>query len=156
MATLTTTITEEITLNGSDRGSTNTLSVGSVTQIFNRIVSCPSGQDTTIANFQAAVNTSDGALKIADAKYMRVTNLSSDDVAMSLQVSLAENGTADSSASVLLGAGTSFILGGVDAGIAVSDANADIIVAGSLKDLESIIIDGHGSNAVNIEVFVAS
>jgi len=58
MATLTSTITENITLNGADRGSTNTLSVASVTQVFHRIVTCPTGQDTTVATFASTADDS--------------------------------------------------------------------------------------------------
>ena len=57
------------------------------------------------------------------------------------------------SASILLEAGKSFVLGTVHDGIAVSDANATIVTA--LTDLESILMNP-GSNAINIEVFVAS
>ena len=75
MATLNVTITEELTLNGADRGSTNTLSVASVTQVYHRIVTCPAGSDSTIATFQTLTSTSDNAVDLEDAKYVRVTNL---------------------------------------------------------------------------------
>ena len=75
MATLNVTITEELTLNGADRGSVNTLSVASVTQVYHRIVTCPAGSDSTIATFQTATSTSDNAVDLEDAKYVRVTNL---------------------------------------------------------------------------------
>ena len=68
MATLNVTITEELTLNGSDRGSINTLSVASVTQVYHRIVTCPSSVDTTVATFQTATSTSDNAIDLEDAK----------------------------------------------------------------------------------------
>ena len=87
MANLVTTITESITLNGKERGSTNSLTIGSVTEIFHRIVTCPSGQDTTVATFQAATNTSDGALDLDNVKYIRLTNLDdSNPINLSLQV----------------------------------------------------------------------
>ena len=102
MATLNVTITEELTLNGADRGSTNTLSVASVTQVYHRIVTCPA---------------------------------------------------ADASATLLLDAGRSFIMGATHDGIAVDDDDAAIVT--SLTDLESILIDP-GSNAVSVEIFIAS
>ena len=154
MATLNVTITEELTLNGADRGSTNTLSVASVTQVYHRIVTCPASSDTTIATFQTATSTSDNAVDLEDAKYLRVTNLDdSIPVNLSLQVSVDEDGTADASATLLLDAGRSYIMGATHDGIVVSDANADIVTA--LTDLESILIDP-GSNAVSVEVFIAS
>ena len=154
MATLNVTITEELTLNGADRGSTNSLSVASVTQVYHRIVTCPASSDTTVATFQTATSTSDNAIDLEDAKYIRVTNLdSSNPVNVSLQVAGGEDGSANMSTTLLLAAGRSFIMGAVHDGIALSDANATIVT--SLTDLESILIDP-GSNAVSMEVFIAS
>ena len=52
MATLSTTITESVTLNGAERGSEITLDIAGVTEVMHRIVKCPADQDTTIAVFQ--------------------------------------------------------------------------------------------------------
>tara|TARA_E500000305_G_scaffold45356_1_gene35280 strand:+ start:593 stop:1060 length:468 start_codon:yes stop_codon:yes gene_type:complete len=155
MATLTSTITESISLNGADRGSTNTLTVGSVTQVFHRIVTCKTGVDTTVAVFKESVDDADGALDKEDVKYIRVTNLdTTNPVNLSLQVDAGEDdSTADESATILLAAGRSFIMGVPSNGVAVSDANATLIDA--LHDLESILIDPL-SNAVTVEVFIAS
>tara|TARA_R100001086_G_scaffold225903_1_gene144379 strand:+ start:382 stop:846 length:465 start_codon:yes stop_codon:yes gene_type:complete len=154
MATLNVTITEELTLNGADRGSTNSLSVASVTQVYHRIVTCPASSDTTVATFQTATSTSDNAIDLEDAKYVRVTNLDgSNPVNVSLQVAGGEDGSANMSTTLLLAAGRSFIMGAVHDGIALSDANENIVT--SLTDLESILIDP-GSNAVSMEVFIAS
>lgn len=156
MATLTTTIREELTLNGIERGSTNTLSITGVNEVMQRMVSCPANQDTTIANFQAAVNTSDGALEIGSVKYIRVTNLdTSNEVVLSLQISAAENGTADASTSMLLAAGRSFIMGTPHDGIATDDDGTTVITDSNLTDLESLIVDPK-TNAVVVEVFIAS
>jgi hypothetical protein len=154
MATLNVTITEELTLNGADRGSTNTLAVASVTQVYHRIVTCPAGSDSTIATFQTLTSTSDNAVDLEDVKYLRLTNLdASNPVNLSLQVSVDEDGTADASVTILLAAGRSYVMGAVHDGIVVDD-DADGIVT-ALTDLESILIDP-GSNAVTIEVFIAS
>jgi len=107
-----------------------------------------------VAVFQAGTNTQDGALDLQDVKYLRVTNLdASNSVNLSLQISTAENGTADSSCTVLLEAGKSFIMGAVHDGIAVDDDAATIVT--TLTDLESIIVDP-SSNDVTVEVFIAS
>ena len=157
MATLTSTITESISLNGADRGSTNTLTVASVTQVFHRIVTCPTGQDTTVATFASVADDSavSGSLDVEDVKYIRVTNLdSANPVNLSLQVDAGENDTAaDESATLLLAAGRSFVMGAPSDGVAVSDTNANLIDA--LHNLESILIDPL-SNAVTVEVFIAS
>lgn len=154
MATLTVTITEELTLNGADRGSTNTLSVASVTQVYHRIVTCPASVDTTVATFQTATSTSDNAIDLEDAKYLRITNLDgSNPINLSLQVSGGEDGSANMSATILVEAGRSFVMGAVHDGIAVDDDAATIVTA--LTDLESVLVDP-GANAVSVEVFVAS
>ena len=154
MATLNVTITEELTLNGADRGSTNTLAIASVTQVYHRIVTCPASSDTTIATFQTLTSTSDNAIDLEDAKYIRVTNLdASNPVNLSLQVSVDADGTADASATILLASGRSFIMGATHDGIVVDDDSASIVT--SLTDLESILIDPL-TNAVSVEVFIAS
>jgi len=153
MATLNVTITEELTLNGADRGSTNTLSVASVTQVFHRIVTCPASSDTTVANFQATTSTSDGALDLQDVKYIRLTNLGTQPINLSLQASSGEDGSADLSTTILVDAGRSFIMGTPHDGIAIEDDTASIVT--TLVDLESLIVDP-GSNSVTIELFIAS
>lgn len=156
MATLKLSIKEELVLNGKDRGSENVVSVTGVTQVFNRIVTCPANLETTVAMFQAAVSTSDGALDLDDVKYVRVTNLdATNEVVLSLQISNSQNGTADGSTSFLLASGRSFIMGATDEGIACDDDAATIITDTDLHDLESILVDPK-TNAVDIEVFIAS
>lgn len=155
MANLVVNISEEVTLNGKVRGSENSLDISSVTQVLHRIVTCPANQDTTVANFHAATNTSDNALAVEDAKYIRVTNLdASNAINLSLQIDPAENDSAAAeSATILVAGGRSFIMGVPSDGIAVSDANADIVT--TLHNLESILVDP-GSNAISVEVFIAS
>jgi hypothetical protein len=153
MADLTVTLTEAVSLNGGSRGSTNTLTITGVDDVYHRIVTCPASSDTTVATFQAASSTSDSALDLQETKYIRVTNMDgSNSVNLSLQISNDEDGAADYSGTILLESGRSFIMGTPHDGIQVSDANANIIT--TLVDLESIIIDP-GSNAVQVEVFIA-
>ena len=162
MATLTSTITESISLNGADRGSTNTLTVASVTQVFHRIVTCPTGQDTTVATFASTADDSTGdvgslagSLDVEDVKYIRVTNLDdTNPVNLSLQIDAGEDDSAaDESASIRIDAGRSFVMGSPSDGVAVSDTDATLI--DTLHNLESILIDPL-SNAVTVEVFIVS
>lgn len=153
MAVLTVTIKEQVVLNGTDRGTENVSTIGSVTEVLNRIVTCPANVDTTLATFRSSVDAADGALDLDNVKYVRVTNLdTSNSVTLSLQVSLAENGTADASTSVLLEAGKSFMLGAVHDGITTDDDGASTLKA--LNDLESLLVFP-GTNAVKLEVFIA-
>ena len=154
MATLTATITEALTLNGKDRGSTNTLTLTGINDVYHRIVTCPADSDTTIASFRNAVSGVRSFVDIENAKYIRVTNLdSTNSVNLSLQVSVNENGTADASATILLEAGKSFIMGTPHDGIVVDDDAASIVTG--LTDLESLLVDP-SANSVQVEVFIAT
>jgi hypothetical protein len=155
MATLQVKITESVNLNGKDRGSENTLEITSVTEVFHRIVTCPAGVDTTVATFRSDTSVADGALDVEDVKYIRVTNLdASNPINLSLQIDAGEDDSAaDESATVLVAAGRSFIMGTPSDGIAVDDTNATIVTA--LHNLESLLVDP-GVNAISVEVFIAS
>ena len=162
MGVLTVSIKEELTLNGTQQGCTNTLSIASITQSFKRLVTLPadgggSATQTTIANFRTAVTTADGALDDDDVKYVRITNLeSTNSVTLSLQ--LAANGGADAStqATILLEAGKSFMLGKAVGVAAVDDDAATATAIGSLVDLESIIAINDENATAQLEVFIAS
>ena len=161
MANLKVTIREELTLNGYDQGSKNTLTISDVDEVFKRIVTCPANNETTIARFRSSVGnasgtaTFDSALDVQDVKYIRITNLdSSNSLTLSLQVEVGEDDSgADTSASVLVEAGKSFVMGSPHDGISLSDTNANLVT--DLVDLDSLVVQP-GSNSVNVEVYVAS
>ena len=73
--TLTVTLTENITLNGYDQGSKNTLTIESVNEVFKRLVTCTASQTTTVLTFNAAVHGAAGAVDLQDCKYIRITNM---------------------------------------------------------------------------------
>ena len=154
-STLKVTIQEDIKLNGAQQGGVNTLNIGSVNEIYKRIVTCPADVDTTLAVFKSTTAVADAALDIQDVKYIRVTNLDdSNSVNLSLQVDVAEdNSGADESATLLLEAGKSFMMGSPHDAINVNDTDATVLT--SLVDLESILIDP-SANAVDVEIFIAS
>ena len=161
MADLIVTIREELTLNGDSHGAKNTLTISDIDEVFRRIVTCPANNETTIARFRSSVGnasgtaTFDSALDVQDVKYVRVTNLdSSNSLTLSLQVEVGEDDSgADTSASILVEAGKSFILGSPHDGINLSDTNANLVT--DLVDLDSLEVQP-GSNAVNVEVYIAS
>jgi len=154
-STLTVTLTESISLNGQSFGGTRSYSIASINEIYKRILTIPADADTTVVSFKSATSTSDVALDIQDAKYLRISNLdNSNTINLSLQIDAGEDDSAaDESATVALAPGQSFIMGSPHDSIAVSDANATIVT--DLHDLESVLIDS-SSNAVDVEVFVAS
>ena len=161
MADLIVTIREELTLNGDSHGAKNTLTISDIDEVFRRIVTCPANNETTIARFRSSVGnvsgtaTYDSALDVQDVKYVRVTNLdSSNSLKLSLQIEVGEDDSgADTSASILVEAGKSFILGSPHDGINLSDTNANLVT--DLVDLDSLVVQP-GSNAVNVEVYIAS
>ena len=161
MADLKVIIREELTLNGYDQGAKNTLIISDIDEVFKRIVTCPADNETTIARFRSSVGnasgtaTFDSALDVQDVKYVRVTNLDgSNSLTLSLQVEVGEDDSgADTSASVLVEAGKSFVMGSPHDGISLSDANANLVT--DLVDLDSLVVQP-GSNSVNVEVYVAS
>ena len=161
MADLKVTIREELELNGYDQGAKNTLIISDIDEVFKRIVTCPADNETTIARFRSSVGnasgtaTFDSALDVQDVKYVRVTNLDdSNSLTLSLQVEVGEDDSgADTSASVLVEAGKSFVMGSPHDGISLSDANANLVT--DLVDLDSLVVQP-GSNSVNVEVYVAS
>ena len=154
-STLTVKITETISLNGKDQGGTNTFTIGSVKDVFKRIVTIASGDDATVLVFKSTTAIADGSLDKDNVKYIRITNLDdTNSVNISLQLDSGEdNSAADLSVTHLLEAGRSFIMGTPDEAAHADDDSATIITA--LTDLESIIVDT-GSNAGTVEVFTAS
>ena len=106
MATLSVTHTESITLNGQEFGGTNSFSVTGINDVYKRIVTCPSGSDTTIAIFDSTEAIADGSIDIQEAKYVRVTNLdSTNSVNLSIQLDSDEDDSAaNESATCLLAA----------------------------------------------------
>ena len=153
MANLTVTLTESVTLNGSVRGSTNQLTITGIEQVMERIVTVPNNSVTTILLVNNTVSSSDNAIDIDDTKYIRITNLdSTNSVTLSLQIDAGENDSAaDETASILLEAGKTFMMGTPHDSIAVNDSTTAVTAT---HDLESIMVDS-GSNAVKLELFVA-
>ena len=152
MANLTVTLTESVTLNGSVRGSTNQLTITGIEHVMERIVTIPASADTTVLLTKDTVASSDSAVDIQKTKYIRITNLdSTNSVTLSLQVDINENDSAaDESASILLEAGKTFMLGTPHDSVAIGGS----AIVTALHDLESILVDS-GSNAVKLELFVA-
>ena len=157
-ATLRVNITEDIILNGKNQGGTNILSIASVNEIYKRIVTCPANVDTTIFRSGVTVDVTDSSMDVQDVKYIRLTNLDdSNSVNINLQIDITESGSGASAvnetATILLEAGHSFIMGTSHDSIAVYATDGSVQT--TLHDLESILVDP-GSNAVDVEIFAAS
>ena len=148
MADLTVTINESVTINGALRGSSNVLTINSITDTFERVVTCPHSNTTTIATFNSNVYGSAGALDLENCKYIRVTNLSDTEV-MDLAV-VREN----TNYQVVMTAGTTHLLCQADtAAIAEADTKPNFP---TLEDITSIQVRPRSTNDVDVEIFVAS
>ena len=158
MADLTVTHTESVTLNGHQFGGTNSFTVSGINNIYKRIVTCPANVDTTILRTGVTVDVTDSSMDVQNVKYIRVTNLDdSNPVNVNLQIDVTESGSgasaANETATILLEAGQSIVLGTPHDSIAAYDADASVQT--TLHDLESILIDP-SANAVKMEVIAAS
>ena len=147
MATLKVKIHEEIILDNQDYGSKRTLEIASINEILKRIVTCAASQTTTIAVFNSNAYGAAGAVDIEDSKYIRITNLDSSNA-----VELAVVGAA-TLYQVNLAAGQSHVLGSAD-DLMLSEADTSPSF-GTMADISSIQVNP-GSNAVNVELFIAS
>ena len=145
-ATLTVTITESVSLNGTQQGATNTLSIANVDEVFKRIVTCTASQTTTLLTFNAAVHGAAGAIDLQDCKYIRITNK---DDANALELAVVGAATLYQ---VELAAGESHILGNPEALMLAEEDTSPSF--GTMADLGSIQVNP-GGNAIDVEVFVA-
>ena len=157
-ATLITKISEKITLNGNKYDNVVEKRISGISDIFKRIVTCPANVDTTIFRSGVSVDVTDSSVDVQDVKYIRVTNLDdTNSVNLNLQIDVTESGSgasaANETATILLEAGHSFLMGTSHDSVAAYDTDSSVQT--TLHDLESILIDP-SANAVDVEIFVAS
>jgi len=148
MADLVTTISETVTLNGSLRGSVNSVTTTGINDVFERIVTCVHSQTTTIATFAAAPYTSVGAIDVDDVRYVRVTNLDTEGTIELAVVTTASN------YQVRLTAGTSHILSrGAETAIGETDVTPAF---GTMQDITSLQVRPEGdTTSPQVAVLVA-
>jgi hypothetical protein len=149
-ATLTVTLTESVTLNGSDQGATNTLSIASVNEVSKRIVTATTTERIILV---FGSNIAAGQFDKTKAVYVRITNL--DDTN---HVGLIFRNLPGDEFSVKLDKGQSFIYNGDLAGGVVDtmDAvDAAGLTSNTFDDLVDITADADTAS-VDLEVFVAS
>ncbi len=140
---LTVKITEAITLNGSDMGSTNTFTVGAVNEISQRIVSLDAGNVRTLFEFGTVIGS--GSFVRANVQYVRITNKDdSNGVSINLE-------SASSNSWTQVRAGQSFML---TTAASLMEADDDTTIAApSLQDL--VKINAHSANAIDLDCYIA-
>jgi len=140
-ADLIVTITESVTLAGSDRGSSTQLTITDVTEVDSRIINVGTSE-TDIIGFGSA--NGQGSFIRTDVKYIRITN--KDDTNY---VTLGVSKDSDETFFVKLEAGKSFILGCDDI-----EANTNGAASTSFVEADAISAKANGA-AVDLEYFVA-
>ena len=127
-ATLTVTVSEDITLNGSSQGSSNVLTVTGVNDIYKRIITIPTSEITL---YTTHATTVEGSIFDKDlVRYVRITNK---DAANFVSVRLKDGVGAGDEFIYKLKAGESFLLyshaGSMSAalGATAGAANGDIV-----------------------------
>ena len=143
MATLKVNITESVTLNGSSYGSKNTLSVSGVNEVDKRVVTALAATNGTQV-YGGGTAAAQGTFISANVKYIRITNLDSDNF-----VTLHIEGNSHY-AQHLLQAGKSYILG-----TPVGFDNATDIDSFSSETITKIEAKADTA-AVKLEVYVAT
>jgi uncharacterized small protein (DUF1192 family) len=142
-ATLTVTFTESIVLNGSNMGATNTLSVSSINEINQRIVSLDASNERTLFEFSTIIGP--GKFIKTDVKYIRITN-KDDTNGVSLNLE-----SATSNCWIVVLAGQSFILSSATAAIEADDDTT--IAAPTLQDM--VKINAHSANPIDLDCYIA-
>mgnify|MGYP007066249357 FL=1 len=145
MADLVTTISETVTLNGSLRGSVNSVTTTGINDVFERIVTCTASVVTTVAVFDTLPSTSPGAIDVDRTKYVRVTNL---ETAVDIELAVV---TTTSSYTVTIRPGGSHILYSGDV-IALGEVGAPTF--GTMLDLASLQVQPTTAVTARVEVFV--
>jgi hypothetical protein len=147
MADLNVVISESVTLNGSVRGSTNTLTTTGIVDVFERILTCTHSQTTTIAVFGSTPHSADGALDVENCKYLRITNLSDD---QDMKLALV---TAATNYQVTVRAGGSHVLFQAEEGVIGETDTSPAF--GTLEDIVTVEVRPSATTDVQVEIFAA-
>ena len=142
-ATLTVTHTESVTLNGVDRGVTNTLTIASINEIDHRIVSVDTAAVRTLLTLGTTVGA--GAFLKANIKYIRITNKDNTNY-----VTLGMLDTGGDTAYVKLEAGQTFCMYNDDLEAFINGA-----AFSAFSEIDTFNAQANTAD-VDLEVFVAS
>jgi hypothetical protein len=151
-STLTVTVTESISLNGQSLGAFNTKTIGSIAEVYKRIMTITTNE-STIATMSGAV-ASAGHFNDAAVRYMRFTNL--DDTNF---LTLTFRNQDNDEIAMKVDAGNSFMIYADNSGGMVGMFNAtqdaDAASDTALGSITNIQADANTGNC-DLEVFIAS
>ena len=145
-STLTVTVSESLTLNGSNHGSTKKMTITGVNEVSKRIITVLASTDSTQIYKGHESVASIGQFIYGNVKYIRITNLD-DTNAVSIHVEDTSNSVYSQ---FLIPAGHVFFL--TDAGGSYGGAATVAIPTGNIERIDAM---GDGG-AVDIEILVAS
>ena len=156
MATLTTTIKEEITLNNNSYNNERSLDISSVNEVVKRIVTV-STTESGLLGFSTASSTDLSKSYLAgqfdedDVRYIRITNLDSTN-----HLTLTFRDEDSTEFAIKVDAGHSFIYPGDNSGGVLDTMHAGgSALTVSLNDLVDITADAD-TDSCDVEVFVGS
>ena len=138
------TVTEKITLNGTEHGSTNKVTISGINEISKRILTVATDPGTQI--YAGASSASNGTFVTANVKYIRVTNLDNEN-----SIILHLSNGSDHNTQFSLAAGQVFFLTDLSA----SFDNATTVAGFTAVDITRIDAMANTA-AVDIEIIVAS
>ena len=144
--TVTVKLTESVSLNGTDYGATNTLTIASVNEIQQRIVTVPNSTLVKLYDF-TGIGTGSGSYGRTSLKYLRITN--KDDTN---NISINLLGTASNTWTELT-PGASFIVAtgvGISQGIATGTVGTP-----TLENLVTVTAYSGLTNNVDVECYAA-
>ena len=151
-STLTVTVTESISLNGQSLGATNVRAIGSIAEIYKRIMTITTNE-STVATMSGAV-ASAGHFNDSAVRYMRFTNL--DDTNF---LTLTFRNQDNDEVAIKLDAGNSLLLNADNSGgmVAMFNATQDADAASdtALGSITNIQADAN-TGSCDLEVFIAS
>jgi hypothetical protein len=143
--TVTVKITETVSLNGSTYDATNILSIPSVNEVSQRIMTLPGQVICEIAEFDST-NNGRGKFVRSDVQYMRITNL---DDTNSLAIATK---TASSYCWQLVTPGRSWILS--SASTSFEGDSIPVVVAPTLANVDMIYARGSSEDVIDMELFI--
>jgi len=142
--TLTVKLTESVSLNGSDMGATNTLTVAAINEVSQRIVTIDASNVRTLFEFGTVIGR--GKFISANVKYIRITN-KDDTNPVSINIE-----SASSNCWVTVTAGSSWWMSATSSAMEADDDTT--VVAPVFQDITKI--SGHGgSNPIDVDCYVA-
>lgn len=144
MATLTVTISEDLNINGKDRGNSVSVDISSVTNVLEQVVNVTTAE---IPILQFGADNGNGQLTDGEMQYLRVTNTASSGTC-DLRISDVAN---SKEYLVRIGAGESYI-----SFLDSLDVNASTDVGGAISLSQIDVIKAKASTSLDLEIIAVA